>query len=426
MDKRAIIIGGVALIVVLIFFIFVRSDGKTYNWQENYYPLSKDPYGLFIINKLLDSYTADSITTAVENDLSNLDSTATDENYVLIDRGVSYDSLEMSRLLSFVENGNSAFISTKSFPRDLALEIFPEICDGYGWTDYIFAQDSLSSLNVDHANLADSMGFDYRFIRFHQPIKYKWHYIDPDFFCAEDYSPEQLGSMDDYYPNFARKSYGDGYFYMHTTPLAFTNIQLLDEQGLAYASKVFTHLKPGRIYVDTKHGVSDALSRRMNDESDYLGDMASEGPLQFLFRHKALKWAWFLLLFTGLLFLIFRTKRRQRIIPILEANKNSSLEFISTIGSLYFLQKDNARLAHQMGQLFFGYIREHYDLPTHNLDAGFMDRLHGKSEIPKTHLTHILNSWDGLKTVDSALGSVPDKTLIEFHKNLSYFYTHCK
>lgn len=421
MDRKVFIIGGVTLIILLCAYIFMQNNRITYNWAENYRLDSKHPYGLHITNELLQSYNVEGHElTALA--FENLDSTATGQNYIAIDNAVFYDSLELSQLLQFVKNGNTAFISTKSVPIALIQNIYPEICDDHSWTYYLYANDSLSTLNVSHANLSDSMGFGYRFFYFDKPKNYNWHYIDPDYFCDAPYSLENLGNIDEYYPNFARKSFGEGYFYLHTTPLAFTNIQMLDEQGLAYASKVFTHLLPGKIWIDDKHGISESLSRRINDELDYLDDRVSEGPLQFIMRNNSLKWAWFLLLAAGLLFLLFRTKRRQRVIPILEANKNSSLEFISTIGSLHFLQKENNRLAQQMGQLFFSYIREHYDLPTHQPNEQFVDRLHGKSQIEKTELRKIINFIKGI----SINYDLSDYRLIELHRLLSHFYKNCK
>ncbi|NNE29045.1 MAG: DUF4350 domain-containing protein [Saprospiraceae bacterium] len=422
MDRRVFVISGVALIIVLCFYIFLRNDGKTYNWLEHYKTQNKDPYGLYILERLLvtDSTRLDEFS--LDKDLTMLDSLEKDHNYIHIDQGLLLDSVQLDRLMNFVNRGNHAFISGKSFPKPIAEQIFIETCEGYGWTDFIFARDSFTTMNLEHPNLADTIGFDYRYFYFHTPRDYDWHYIDPDFFCAENYSPEILGSLDEFFPNFARKKYGEGYFYLHTTPLAFTNIQLLDEQGLAYASKVFSHLGPGETYLDRENGISDLLSRRLNDQESFASDLFSEGPLQFILSQASLKWAWYSLVLMGLMFLLFRTKRRQRIIPILEENRNSSLEFISTIGSLYFLQKDNRRLSDQMGKLFLGYIREHYDLPTSQLDERFEDRLHGKSDIPKSHISKLLTIWKNLESASF----VSDNTLAEFHNSLNYFYRHCK
>ena len=147
-----------------------------------------------------------------------------------------------------------------------------------------------------------------------------------------------MGYFNDEFSNFARIKYGKGQLLLHTTPIAFSNFHLLREQNVEYAGRVFSHLVEGPIYWDNYSNVSLALARRMNDLAYYnpYKTFNDEGPLQYILSQPALAWTWYLGLTLALLYLLFRAKRKQRVIPVLEPNHNTSLEFISTIGRLVF------------------------------------------------------------------------------------------
>ena len=72
MDRKVFIIASVVMVVALCFYIFLRNDGKTYNWNEDYQHDSKHPYGLHIMNEMLNTYGSDS-ALVVEENLVNLE-----------------------------------------------------------------------------------------------------------------------------------------------------------------------------------------------------------------------------------------------------------------------------------------------------------------------------------------------------------------
>ena len=68
---------------------------------------------------------------------------------------------------------------------------------------------------------------------------------------------------------------------------------------------------------------------------------AEKSPLDYIFSQPALSDAWRLALLTIILFMVFKARRRQRVIPIYNAPRNYNLEFIKLVGSLYWQQHDN-------------------------------------------------------------------------------------
>ena len=223
--------------------------------------------------------------------------------------------------------------------------------------------------------------------------------------------------MTSIYPNFVRVAMGEGYFYLHTNPMVFTNIELLDEERLPYISGVFSHLSKGPIFWD-EYSKLTSFNRSNNSQRSF----NSRSPFQYILSQPPLAWAWYLLVILTAFYLFFRTKRRQRIIPVLERNVNSSLEFLQTIGHLYILQNDHKKIALHKARLFLSHIRSHYGLQTQNLDEGFVKSLAAKSEVDKKQIEAILLLYKNIQT--SSI--VSEKILKSFHTQIEDFYKNSK
>ncbi len=420
-DKRPLIIFGIATLLVLLFFLIFWSSGPRYNWTENYEEENKDPYGSFIVRQLLDGYFPEKELYELKKDFSKELPNNPNEvnNYVFIGEGMFLDSINLNALLSFVARGNDAFISSKSIPYELMDTVY-EVCNDAYWYDYDEFRDTSVYLSFRHSDLRDPLDFQYKYIHRNKAKNYPWNYIDSVFFCEEGPSLVELGLINEKYINFAKKDFGEGTFYLHTNPIAFSNIQLLDSVGLNYVGKVFSHLESGSIYWDQHSRVPLGVAQRSNNSGG--NRAANQSPLQYILGQPSLAWAWYLSLALGLLYLFFRAKRKQRIIPVLPTNTNSSMEFISTIGTLYFLQSDHKKLCLQKMKLFLAYLRERYYLSTKELDEQFVDRIALKSEIPKDIISKILLYY---KNIQSS-SFVSEQTLIEFHLEMDKFYKNCK
>lgn len=419
-NRQHIIIAIVAIIIALVFFLIFSGKNKI-NWEEHYRKGGTDPYGTFVVQNLLEKYFEEEEFTVLKDSINGvlpLEKNA--GTYVFIGQAMFLDSADTQALLDFVEVGNKAFIAGKTIPFDLINYIYYDDCEDFYWDDYLNYQDTIARLDFRHDNFQTDTTFDFQYYKRGEAAHYSWSYFDAGIFCEEDYTFVPLGDIESSLTNFAKASYGEGEFYFHTTPLAFTNISLLEESGLEYATKVFSHLSKGDIYWDEYSRIPEAVSRLRNQSS--YRTFESEGPLKYVLSQPSLAWAWYLLLATGLLYLIFRAKRRQRVIPVLEKNTNTSLEFIGTIGRLYFLQNNHRKLALQKMKLFLGYVRDRYHLQTKELDEQFVNQLVSRSEIPKTIIDKILLFHTNIENSQF----VSENTLVDFHHEMEKFYKNCK
>jgi len=120
----------------------------------------------------------------------------------------------------------------------------------------------------------------------------------------------------------------------------------------------------------------------------------------------------------ALLYLIFRAKRRQRVIPVNEPVTNTSLEFIDTIGRLYFQKGNPRQLILQKMKYLQNFIKNRYGLNVQEWDAKFMDRLSQKSNVPRDLLERIDLMHRNVRS--SRFSS--DNTLISFHQMTEEFF----
>ena len=55
-EKRPLIIFGVAAILLLLFFFIFRNKVAKFNWMETYEEESQEPYGSYVIYDMLEDY----------------------------------------------------------------------------------------------------------------------------------------------------------------------------------------------------------------------------------------------------------------------------------------------------------------------------------------------------------------------------------
>jgi hypothetical protein len=416
-NKRILLIGIIFIASLAILFMLLRPE-KRLNWRESYKQTSKDPYGAQVLAELLkkraksggfhvlkDSFSA-SLPITLEQPAS----------YVFVGPATYMTENDVVRLLAFAGQGGHVFMSSKIMPYSLVTELYVSSCDSLSWDGYSYFGDTLARLSLAHPDLKGAP-FSLSYVVRNRVDYYAWNYMADNYFC-ESQGWAKLGFVNDSVANFARLPYERGYIYLHTTPLAFSNYHLCKAAGWKYASQVFAHLPDGPIYWDEYSKVPE-MAAQMPPNSQRL---SRRGPLQYILSQPSLTWAWYLLLLAALLFLVFRGKRRQRIIPVLAQNKNTSLEFVQIMGRLYFLQNNHRQLAMQMLKLFFLYARERYNLQSRDIDETFVERLKARSEVKSDIIDKIILLNRNIANSQF----MSDNTLMELNRYIDHFYKNCK
>jgi hypothetical protein len=126
---------------------------------------------------------------------------------------------------------------------------------------------------------------------------------------------------------------------------------------------------------------------------------------------------WLSLLLMGILYL-FESKRRQRQIPVIGPLQNTSLDFVRTIGRLYYQRRDNHNLATKMTVHFQDYVRTRHHLASTAMDEAFVDRLAYRTGYPKQELAPLVEYMQQLPSK----AYISDEELLDFHRQLEAFY----
>jgi hypothetical protein len=419
-NKTFIVIAIALPLLFILIYLLSTSSKKKINWEENYKGANKDPFGSYVIFELLKDLNKEKEIETITSPLyKNLKfSTADSGNYVFIGNDLYLSDKDLDSLLKFVNIGNTAFIASKNFPAKLMDTLLTNKCST--WEGHYSRMDSMATMNFNHLDLYDSSG--YKFITPNKgpfiPKQYNWQGINGNYFCDSIESVIHLGYIKEKdtgtYVNFIKVPYGSGSFLFHTNPVVFSNYYLKDKRDLEYTEKAISHLNHGRIYWD-EHSKLPSYQDQ--------GENISGGPLKLILANESLKFAWYLLLLLVILYIIFFAKRKQRIIPIIEQNVNTSLEFIKTVGLLYFQQNNHRKLMHLKLKLFLNFIRQRYHLPTNTINDDLVKKISLKSNISIEDINNIIQETEVIKRYDIPITA---NDLIRLHNSLDFFYKNCK
>jgi hypothetical protein len=210
--------------------------------------------------------------------------------------------------------------------------------------------------------------------------------------------------------NFIHLRAGKGHFYLHLAPMALSNYFLLHKGNMEYFEKVMSVIDPAveKIIWDEYY-----LNKRYDRQKE-----KKKSWISVLFKYPALKAALLTAIFTLLLYLLLGMRRKQRYIPVVKKPKNDSLDFVKTIGRLYYDKSDHKNLCRKMATYFLEYVRTKYKLPTGTLDELFIRNLQFKSGVPEAEVRNIISF---IKYIDDAPAISP-ADVTAFYQQLESFY----
>ncbi len=338
--------------------------------------------------------------------LSNFDA---HQLFISVSARFSADEEEMKRIISFTENGNDVFISTMAVSDDVKRMLDCSTNDfllpGYFGAQMVGAGDTM---NVSLIN---------------PPFEKTLNYVYPGkpygsgFTRINDNTTNALGSCEGL-TNFIHLRAGKGNIYIHLSPMAFSNYFILHKNNIEYYEKVLSVVDPGvtrvvwdEYYLNKRRSENNDPEKKKNWFSVLMNTRNNNGQKPF----RAAFWLLILLL---LFYVLIEMRRKQRIIPVIAKPKNDSLDFVKTIGRLYYDKGDHRNLCKKMGAYFLEHVRNKYKLPTGTLDDEFVKNLQYKSGVEEPEIRGIISF---IKYVEDA-AIINNNQLSDFHKQLESFY----
>ncbi len=330
------------------------------DWTPSFEQDDRRPYGSRILYDLLPQLFPGAEVDAVRLPpyLALRDTTRIGTNYLFVTVAFAPDPAETRALLAYAARGNHVFIAAYHFEGAFADTLRLE-------TDYLLEAPSLPTDDAE----ADTLGVNFvsPALRAAVDFVYKKGAVRDYFDRFDTLRTTVLGANSLGRANYVRVDVGAGAFYLSTLPLAFTNYYLLYRNDAQYVYRALSYLPDQDVLWDAYYKP---------------GRSAATTPLRFILQDESLRWAYYLLAALVLLFVAFEAKRRQRVIPVIAPPRNTTLEFVKTVGQLYFHHGDHANLAEKKITYFLDYIRHHLNLPTGAIDDDFLARVAERSGVP--------------------------------------------
>ncbi len=381
---------------MILYIIAQLYQPKKFDWTATLRNNDKNPFGTYIpyteLKKIFPQASVQSHRAPAYNVLH--DKNETNSAYILLEPQFSPGKVDLEELLQYVKDGNAVFVS--------AMDFDDKFLDTLGLKiKYFSGLLDTDSTTVNFVNPALKSKENYGFKR---------STIDGYFDSIKKFdSSVVLGINQKGQPNFVKVKYGEGEFLVHAAPLCFSNYFTLYKNNDEYVAKALSYISPS---VKTLHW----------DEYYKSGREGADTPLRFFLSNTFLTWALWLTVAALLIYVFFEMKRRQRIIPVIEPLRNTTLDFVETVSSVYFSQHDNNGIAKKKAQFWFDHIRQHYYLSTNNTDEQFVQQLHRKSGVPEELIKTILKN---IMRAD-AQPKVTDDLLLDVTSSIDQFYTLSK
>lgn len=381
----------ITLILVLLigggittFVLYVKERTPKYKWEPEYSKKSNQPYGLKCFYDALKEQHHD-ITSVSNYSYDELDFNKTNSNLIVIDSYVEFDSLNISYLLEYIRLGNKAFISTDEAPTYLLETILPTSGTIYGYDQY-----ESKSININYASsnlpYPGKLNFQHQYLKKVTPRNWFGYY--PSYFekTLSGSRVVPISYFNDSIINCFYISYGKGALIIHSTPLVFTNYNMIQKIGFKNANNIFSYLNNGPIYWNEYQFLNDNNS-----------DATENNPLKFLFSHYTLRTGWYVFLLSVLVFILFRSKREQRIIPVIYKNKNTSIEYAKAIGSLYYQKKSHHNIGNELYNIFLSDIRTRYNIATSTNKNELIEQICNRTEIRKENIEELFKLFSDVR-----------------------------
>ncbi|KAB1065099.1 DUF4350 domain-containing protein [Salibacter halophilus] len=366
------------LLAVVGVFVLIALTSNFENWRYTFRKNGQNPYDFKLFYELVNT-SSPTEPGGIKRPLTKCADSLDNVNYFFLGSRHFLDSANAEALISFVKRGNSAFICA-STPSNSLFERLKE----YGYNLNYYSNLHSETVRVRAEPYDSSYTFTYRFGD--ETNSRNWSYAS-DSLRKEGDQPV-LGVIsnnlysDTEYINYYSVRVGDGKIFFHYEPLLFTNYFLKEKKGFEYVSDVLSQLPNKQIVWDNYH---DQFHYRIDSEpSPY-----NTSPLKYILKQPSLKYAWYTLLAGVLLFLIFRSRREQRIIPISPKVENTSIELARSLGVLYMQSGSPKYIAVEMMKLFADHIRKKYRLTGNPAKDDFQEKLARLSGLDLTEIQQL-------------------------------------
>ena len=400
--KRNLLVLGIALAVFLAVY-YVKHAYRIFRWDDKqtyFNHLSDEPLGMCLFDSIA-SQTATHSYRYMDVPFERIEKMKQPLSLLIVtDYMTINDSLLTVKLLDFVKKGNHVMMVTEN----LRSWEYPlkKVLKAETVTEKDLIADSLKLAfkrgdtrlvsPVKDAPLPQSLS-QYRVNPwlvngFVQLYSHEWEQLLAAPFNLLEYTDDGTVEKTETNVVAAVRRMGKGQLYLVTTPYLFTNYAALHPQLCRYQHQLLSQLD----------------------------DLLDNEPL---------RWALYTALAALLLFMVFTSRRRQRVIPYKAPPANHNLEFVRFMGSIYCQQHDSNDLLRKKYTYFCEELRrcQLIDLSDRNRSDEVIALLARTADVPVDDVRRVLTLiWVYVYGDDT-----PDnKTLCGCIDDMNYLLTRCR
>lgn len=398
------VIVGVVIILTLLFIPTKR--GKQFDSRFTLNPKDKIPYGTNVSYSLLSKLFPSAKVTVNRNEPGAWKNLNVDSGkQVLIIVAFDFDPTEeeMDNILSFAQKGNYVFISALMY-NSMATDVF-KVRQAYN-SGYDLKSKINDIIRPDSFRVTLDTG------AFHTPVAYTCpgSSFDNSFLDYDSTITYPLGYSDNGNPNLLAMNSIKGTIFLHSAPLTLTNFFLLYNNNHKYLEQLtaMVPVNPTHVVWDEYYLFSADMPKK---------ESGSKGILSVILNYANFQWAFWLTLAVLAIYMLTESSRKQRQIPEYSKPKNEHMEFISTVGKLYFEKGDHLNLALKMSQFFLEHVRTKYKLNTSHINDDFAKALSIKTGVPQEEANVITGYIQ-----QTQIGAITVDDLKHFYNHLENFY----
>jgi hypothetical protein len=377
--------------ILIIYALAELSQPRPLDWTMTLSKDDKNPLGGFIIFNQLAEFFPNARIESFQLPIYDLASDNKKNNtaYFLVDPFLNLSAADANQLLDYAASGNYVFLAASDFSAGLMDTLHIKTANRFG-----FVRADTSWVNFTNPVLRSSNGYS-----FHSP------YIEEYLTSFDTSRSIVLGRTNGQAVNFIKMPVGQGAFFIHTSPVCFSNYFILRNNNAEYTAAALSY-------------IPNDVSAIYWDEYYKRGSTQSGNPFRFLLRNKFLKWTYWIAIVSLVLYVWFGSKRKQRIIPVIEPLRNSTLDFVETVGKLYYEQHDNRNIALKKINYFLEFVRTNFYLSTTLLNESFQDSLAKKTALPKQAIAELI--WT-IQEVNQSQ-TISDGLLLNLNNKIDNFY----
>lgn len=382
---------GIGIILILIYLVAQFNKPTPTDWSPTYVKKDKIPYGTYIFyNRIKDIFPKASVKTSglpIYNTIKG--SNYRNSTYIIIAPEIKIELADLAQLKKYMSAGNDVFIASYNLGEKAEKALKLKISSSFS--------QSGSSLNFTNPNLKTVVNYGFE------------KGIGDQYFSRVDTSSAVVLGVDaKNRPNYVKYNFGKGSLYLIAGPGFYSNFNLLDKYGAEYAGKTLSYIQ----------GATTVIY----DEYFTVPKTGEQGLMRVFFKHPELKNAYYLCIFSLLLFVFYEIKRRQRVIPIADAYTNTSVEFANVVGSVYYHQRNNLDIAQKKISFLMEHLRSRYYLKTNEIQTDFAETLRLKTGINETLAKTLTRYFMQVPTLDH----FSDTELIGLNSIIEEFYKKTK